>query len=181
MFEGIQNRQAKLNGFFNGGNIAGGTPSVQSSPEIGNILNSGGIGNHPSQNTYAEFNKALQQSPLDNKFMTAERLEAKGWQKSKMMDTNGGIYYKNPQTGESVRVQSHCVGGRDAGSSNLYENKNMADYVHYGKDGKPTNGVLQVKQPDGSIKVYEYEFDVDGNKFIKSVKTSQYDYFAAYE
>ena len=47
--------------------------------------------------------------------------------------------------------------------------------------GKETGGIVQVKQQNGSIKVYEYDVDIEGNKFIKSVTTSELDYFADYE
>ena len=52
----------------------------------------------------------------------------------------------------------------------------MANLLHI-----QTGGVVQVKQQDGSIKVYNYDVDIEGNKFIKSVNISQDDYFADYE
>ena len=67
------------------------------------------------------------------------------------------------------------------GKSLTYENKNMSHFVTYDDSGKETGGIVQIKQPDGTIKVYKYDVDIEGNKFIKSVKTSEYDYFAEYE
>ena len=57
----------------------------------------------------------------------------------------------------------------------------MSHFVTYDDNGKETGGVVQVKQQDGSIKVYNYDVDIEGNKFIKSVNISQDDYFADYE
>lgn len=128
---------------------------------------------------YKAFNDALKESVLGNEYMDEKTLEAKGWKtRSVNMDMNGGRYYTDPKTGASIRVQT------DHGpfsKSNTYRTDNMSHHEYYDKDGKPTNGIVQIKQADGTIKVYEYEYDVDGNKFIKSVSLSEFDYFMAYD
>lgn len=132
---------------------------------------------HGKNSNYKAFNDAIKESCLGNQFMDAKSLEAKGWKKSSIMDMNGGVYYTDPNTGASVRVQEDKAFQK----SNTYRTENMSHHEYYDDKGKPTNGIVQVRQADGSIKVYEYEYDVDGNKFIKSVKTSEFDYFANYD
>ena len=157
---------------------AGGTVDITRTAKQEN-LNSvfDGRQSNVKQDPYKDFNNALKDSPVGNKFLDAKTLETQGWVKEPIMDMNGGIYYKNPETGAKVRVQedSHFR------KSNTYQTKEMNHFVRYNDDGKPAGGVVQIKQSDGSIKVYEYETDVSGNKFIKSVKTSEFDYFADYD
>ena len=150
---------------------------VKKTGETGKTSETGLLLEKGKSSNYKEMNAALKESILDSNFIDAKTLEAKGWKRSTIMDMNGGIYYTDPETGASVRVQadSHFR------NSNTFRTKDMSHHAYYDENGKATNGIVQVRQPDGSIKVYEYEYDVDGNKFIKSVKTSEFDYFASYD
>lgn len=126
---------------------------------------------------YKEFDNSVNNSVLGGKFLSEKDLFKQGFTKSKFMDMNGGVYYE--KNGESIRVMNPRLFGE--GKSLTYKNKNMSHFVTYDDRGKETGGIVQIKQPDGTIKVYKYDVDIEGNKFIKSVKTSEYDYFAEYE
>lgn len=126
---------------------------------------------------YKEFDNAVNNSALTGKFLSENDLLKQGYKKSAMMDMNGGIYYE--KDGESIRVMNSRILGN--GKSLSFRNKNMAHFATYDDKGKETGGIVQVKQQNGSIKVYEYDVDIEGNKFIKSVTTSELDYFADYE
>lgn len=126
-----------------------------------------------------DFDSALKVSTLGAKFQTPEDLEAQGWVKEPIMDKNGGIYYKNPETGATIRVMESRIFGE--GKTLTLNTDNMSHFVEYDDNGKETGGIVQVKQDDGSIKVYEYAVDINGNKFIKSEEISHQDYFSAYE
>ena len=151
------------------------------------------------QDPYKEFNDNANASVLGNKFMDEKELLKHGIKPqpgiklvkdengklqavpdpdSQSMDMNGGLYYTDKKGG-TIRVQNHRIFGE--GKSMSYKNENMAHFVTYDDNGKATGGIVQVKQSDGSIKVYDYDVDINGNKFIKSVKTSDLDYFADYE
>jgi len=125
------------------------------------------------------FQDAFKESVLTNKFLSPQDLEAKGWKKESYMDMNGGQYYTDPATGATVRVMPSRIFGE--GKTMSVKTENMAHFAEYDNNGKETGGIVQIRQGDGSIKVYDYSIDVDGNKFIKSVKTSDLDYFADYE
>lgn len=126
---------------------------------------------------YKKFDNAVNNSPLRGKFLSEDDLLKQGYKKSDMLDMNGGIYYE--KDGESIRVMNTRLLGN--GKSLSFRNKNMAHFVTYDDKGKETGGIVQVKQQDGSIKVYEYDVDIEGNKFIKSAKISELDYFSEYE
>ena len=136
-----------------------------------------GANNQTINDKYKEFDNAVNNSFLGTKFLAENDLLKQGYKKSAMMDMNGGIY--NEKNGERVRVVNNRLFGN--GKSLTYTNKNMSHFVTYDDNGKETGGVVQVKQQDGSIKVYNYDVDIEGNKFIKSVNISQDDYFADYE
>lgn len=123
--------------------------------------------------------EAFKETVLTDKFLSPKALEAKGWKKESYMDMNGGQYYTDPKTGATVRVMPSRLLGE--GKSMSVRTENMAHFAKYDDNGQETGGVVQIKQDDGTIKVYDYGVDVDGNKFIKSVKTSEHDYFAEYE
>ena len=120
-----------------------------------------GANNQTINDKYKEFDNAVNNSFLGTKFLAENDLLKQGYKKSAMMDMNGGIYYE--KNGERVRVVNN----------RLFGNGKSLTYT--------TGGVVQVKQQDGSIKVYNYDVDIEGNKFIKSVNISQDDYFADYE
>ncbi len=95
------------------------------------------------------------------------------------MDMNGGVYYINKKTGEGFRMQEHRIFGD--GKSITFTNNNMSHFATYDKNGKETGGVLQIRQQNGGIKVYNYDVDIDGNRFIKSVEINNDENFAQYE
>lgn len=125
------------------------------------------------------FNDALNVSTLGDKFQTPEDLEAQGWVKEPYMDKNGGVYYKNPETGASIRVMESRLFGE--GKTLTLNTENMSHFVKYDDNGNETGGIVQIKQDDGSIKVYNYSVDINGNRFVKSEESSNQDYFSAYE
>ncbi len=130
---------------------------------------------------YRDFNNALKETALTDKFIDADTLEAQGWKKEPMMDMNGGKYYTNPKTGVTVRVKDRRLASFNNEKSMSVKTENMAHFAIYDKNGKETGGVIQTRQPDGSIKVYHYDVDISGNRFIKSEEISDLDYFADYE
>lgn len=125
------------------------------------------------------FNDALKETVLSDKFSNPRELLAKGWEKSMYMDMNGGEYYTDPKTGTTVRVVTSRILGD--GKAMSVKTENMAHFAKYDDNGKETGGVIQIRQDDGTIKVYDYEVDIDGNRFITSVEVSDLDYFADYE
>lgn len=134
---------------------------------------------HQKPDKYADFNNAFKETALTDKFTDGKELEAKGWKKEMYMDQNGGQYYNDPKTGTTVRVMPQRLFGD--GSCMSVRTDNMAHFAAYDNNGKETGGVIQIRQPDGSIKIYDYSVDVDGNRFIKSEEISDLDYFAEYE
>ncbi len=133
--------------------------------------------NDELNNKYEKFDKAIENSVLENKFLSEKDLLKKGFIKSEVIDKNGGTYYKKDD--EIVRIMDQRLLGD--GKSVTYKNNDMTHFVTYDTKGKETGGIVQLKQPDGSIKIYEYDVDIEGNKFIKSIKTSEFDYFGDYE
>ena len=126
---------------------------------------------------YNEFDKTVNKSALGSKFLSENDLLKQGYTKASYMDMNGGVYYE--KDGVSIRGMNKRIIGD--GKSLSFRNNNMAHFATYDDRGKETGGIVQVKQQDGSIKVYEYDVDIEGNRFIKSVTTSELDYFAEYE
>lgn len=126
-----------------------------------------------------DFNGALEQSTLGAKFQTPEDLEAQGWVKEPYMDKNGGIYYKNPETGATIRVMEARLFGE--GKTLTFKTDNMSHFVEYDDNGNETGGTVQVKLDDNTIKVYDYSVDMNGNKFIKSEEIVHQDYLSDYE
>lgn len=132
------------------------------------------------ENRYpADFSTALKESSLGDKFQSPKDLEAQGWVKESYMDMNGGVYYRNPKTGDTVRVMEKRLFGE--GKTLSVKTDKMAHFAKYDDDGNETGGIVQVKQDDGSIKIYKYTVDQDGVKSITSEEMSDLDYFAAYE
>ena len=126
-----------------------------------------------------DFNGALEQSTLGAKFQTPEDLEAQGWVKEPYMDKNGGIYYKNPETGATIRVMESRLFGE--GKTLTLKTGNMSHFVEYDNNGNETGGTVQVKLDDNTIKVYDYSVDINGNKFIRSEEIVHQDYLSDYE
>lgn len=139
-----------------------------------------GIKKQEAENKYpADFNNALQETTLGSKFQTQSDFETQGWEKLPHLDMNGGIYYKNPQTGEKVRIMDQRLFGE--GKTLTMTTDTMSHFAMYDNDGKETGGTIQVKQDDGKIKAYHYSVDIDGNKFIQSEEILNEDYFVDYE
>lgn len=115
-------------------------------------------------NNYKEFNSLMSKSKLANSFLKESYWLAKGFEKSDIMDMNGGVYYSNPKTGENVRL---CV----FENSNTYTAKDGTEYTQYfDKEGKPSSGRVTAKNKYGGSVAYTYENDMYGNKFITNVE-----------
>lgn len=145
------------------------------------LLNSRTNHTGKKNNPYREFNKALEDTSLGDKFLSGDKLEAKGYKKEEYFDKNGGYYYTNTKTGETIRVMSRRLFSPDIQSTMQSETDKMSHFVIYDSNGNATGGKLQVKQPDGSIKVYDYGVDINGNKFIKSIEVHNDGRFSCYE
>lgn len=181
------------------GPIDGNNPNIGKTGEVKQeTLNSVFGAGTPSNNQigakkdpYEDFNNFMNDTKLGNKFLNEADLLKKGFKPepgirmvrgedgelkgapdpdSQLMDMNGGKYYYNEKTGEKVRI---C----DFERSNQYTKGRTKHTQWFGEDGKPAGGYLEITQIDGSIKIYDYDLDVNGNKFIKSVKVQQPEYF----
>lgn len=147
----------------------------------------------PSDNSnadkYSDFNSAVKHSPIKNKFMSEADLKKLGYTPTpgtmliedengklktvpdpdnQLMDMNGGLYYENKKTGESIRVCEfeHAV---------EYRKDGMKHTQWFDDNGNPKGGMVVVENDDGSSIEYHYENDINGNRFITSVKTIQDD------
>ena len=98
---------------------------------------------------------------------TPQSLEAKGFEKSKG-PLDGAEYYKNPNTGEKIRIKTNKQNGNKCYE---YQNGNMQHSVIYDKNGKATGGNVQIKEQDGTLTIIKYSFDEKGNKIITDVES----------
>jgi len=129
------------------------------------------IGGSQSNITSGSFKEDIKSAPIIDYFKTPAQLESEGYEKSDIMDMNGGQYYYNPKTKVSFRIGGLMEGSNGIEHAVSWKNgKDMAQNAYYDKDGKLIYGLLHVRQADGRIKVYRYELDAEGNKFVKSVE-----------
>lgn len=110
-------------------------------------------------------------SILGNTKLTQSTLKAKGFEKSPIMDMNGGEYYNNPITGEQVRVSGSW--NNSGKTCYEYQKGNMQHSVVYDKNGKALSGDVQIRQKDGTLQIIKYDIDTNGNKIITSVETKK--------
>lgn len=115
------------------------------------------------------FEKALEQSKLDDRIPNRASLAKQGFEKESIIDMNGGNYYKN-SNGDTIRVSKDGVlAGKRAP---LVEYKSADGRINhsivYDQDGNPFSGEMKVKQNDGSVVTYNYEYDIEGNKKLLS-------------
>ncbi len=80
------------------------------------------------------------------------------------MDMNGGIHYSN-ERGDTVRISHDAFVNGYAAPQAEYKSHDgkISQTIVYNQDGNPFKGYMDVKQDDGSIVKYRYEYDVDGN------------------
>jgi len=102
---------------------------------------------------------------------TPQSLEAKGFAKGKG-PLDGAKYYRNPNTGEKIRIQTNRQNGNKCYE---YQNGNMQHSVIYDKNGKAIAADVQIKEKDGTLTIIRYSFDEKGNKIITDVETKTCD------
>lgn len=97
---------------------------------------------------------------------TEKSLIGKGFEKNESyVDTNGGTYYYNKSTDESVRVNTSWKGN----GNTCFEHKkgNTQTSFIYDKDGRPLEGDIQIKQKDGTIQIVKFTVDANGQKVMQ--------------
>ena len=123
----------------------------------------------PCDSKYKRFFDALASSRLKNGKLLGERdMLINGFKKSPIMDMNGGTYYKKGE--ETFRLGPDIT--HDGWETVTYSNNNLSHQAVYDAKGKEVSGVIKIHQSDGTTKVYNYEVDVEGNRYIKSISSS---------
>ena len=114
----------------------------------------------PTRQDVAKFNQYLKQPGISDAPKSVKELTANGFVKGDLMDMNGGVYYFNEITGDSVRI---C----DFEKSYTYTHGRIS-HEQYDKkvyDG----GMIKIKELDGSTTIYSYKNDSNGEKYLTSV------------
>ncbi|MBR1424558.1 hypothetical protein IJ579_03235 [bacterium] len=97
---------------------------------------------------------------INGHFPTEKELTAAGYQKNdSMMTTNGGVFYENPQTGESIMVE-------EFGRSIEYRNGNITQRQYYDLDGNVAGGEVSVKGKNGAFEIIKYHTDEETKELI---------------
>ncbi len=121
-----------------------------------------------------DLEKKLAKSPLDERIPNKATLKKMGFQSenSDIIDMNGGTYYGNGK-GATIRIagwHGQKISGPENSTCVYYKSEdNKTEHeVVYDPEGNPMKGILTVKNEDGSIETFEFEYDLDGNKKITS-------------
>ena len=117
-----------------------------------------------------DLEQAMQKSPLDSRMPNRASLKKAGFSGGDKltMDTNGGFLYSN-ERGDTVRISHDAFVNGKAAPQAEYKSHDgkISQTIVYDQDGNPFKGYMDVKQDDGSIVKYQYEYDIDGNTIIK--------------
>ena len=89
-----------------------------------------------------------------------------------LQDMNGGRTYQN-KNGDTIRIsefEAELATGLKGSKQVEYKTNDgkTSDTVIFDPDGNPLKGYLTVKNDDGTIVKYQYEYDENGNKTVKS-------------
>ena len=122
-----------------------------------------------------EFYNALENSPVKGKMLHGNDLKLRGFKEAEIFGKNGDHYYSKGDEGYVINEDRFRVEGNPEAKSVEYKNPNMSHYSTFDEKGNELGGVIKLRQVDGSIRVYNYEVDVDGNRFIKSITTTKED------
>lgn len=121
-----------------------------------------------------DLEKNLANSPLDDRIPNKATLKKMGFESdnSGVIDMNGGKYYGNGK-GATIRIagfHGQKIMGPQGSTCVYYKSEdNKTEHeVVYDPEGNPMKGVLTVKNEDGSIETFEFEYDLDGNKKVTS-------------
>lgn len=142
----------------------------------------------PTEEQKAAFNALVESGVLTEVPKAAAQLKDAGYgvKKSEVMtedengmfylqDMNGGRTYFN-EAGESVRVsefEGQLVPGGKLEVTHTSADGKTSNHIIYGEDDKPISGFVTVKDADGNVTAtYNYEFDADGNRILKSCTTN---------
>ncbi len=116
-----------------------------------------------------DLEQAMQQSPLDARMPNRASLKKAGFSGGDKlaMDMNGGFHYSN-ERGDTVRISHDAFVNGYAAPQAEYKSHDgkISQTIVYDQDGNPFKGYMDVKQDDGSIVKYQYEYDIDGNTKI---------------
>ncbi|MBP3821543.1 hypothetical protein J6G99_07870 [bacterium] len=128
----------------------------------------------PKTSSQKTFEQDIQNAKLDDRIPNKVVLNKMGYKQS-YYDKNGGVTYQNNE-GETIRIcgfEGAFATGLEGSTSVQYSSKDgkTKQTVIYDPAGNPLKGYLSVKHDDGSIVKYQYEYDMDGNKQVKSVTT----------
>ena len=141
-------------------------------------------------NGKAGFKHDIQQSKLDDRLPNQAWLNKNGFNvpfksggfgglkigdQPYLQDMNGGRTYQNDK-GDTIRIsnfEAEIATGMNGSTQVEYNSHDgkISDTVLYDPDGNPLKGYLTVKNDDGSIVKYEYEYDINGNKQVKRLST----------
>lgn len=119
-----------------------------------------------------DLEKKLANSPLDDRVPNKATLKKMGFTAGGAMDMNGGKYYGNGK-GATIRIAGwhgqKLMGPSDSTAVYYRSEDNKTEHeVIYDPEGNPMKGVLTVRNDDGSIETFEFEYDLDGNKKVTS-------------
>lgn len=110
----------------------------------------------------------LKDSKLDERMPNKASLAKNGFKASDLIDMNGGQWFKNDK-GESVRIcefDGKAVAGAKAMVEYNSKDGLLKHQIYYDSDGNPMKGSAYVKNDDGTTTVYNFEYDLDGNRVV---------------
>ncbi|MCI1273121.1 MAG: hypothetical protein LKG27_01660 [Clostridiaceae bacterium] len=171
----------------NGPNNANGDFKLNESKYIKETPNSILSGKFQSQqNDFAAFDKDISQSKLDDRIPNKSSLAKMGFGftprtvtlpggrtiTTSNLDMNGGLSYFNDK-GDSIRISNDTLEGGTGATQVDYttKDKSIEHSIVYDKGGNPLKGYLNVRQPNGTVVKYKYEYDMNGNKNLVSCTT----------
>lgn len=124
---------------------------------------------------YEDFYNAIEASPLKGKMTHGYILKYLGFKEEDFYSKNGEHYYSKGNEKYEINENKFHLEGDPVAKTVKYINPNMSHYSTFDKNGKELGGVIKLREIDGSIKVYNYDVDVDRNRFIKSITTTKED------
>lgn len=126
-----------------------------------------------------DFEKLLEQSPLDDRIPTAKSLAKKGYH-----EVTGQIYglgrWFTDSNGNMINIVNFKnENGQEYASVNFTAKDGSYHGITYDPDGNPIEGTITKtpQNPGDPTERFEYEYDIEGNPFIKK-HDLQYPYYS---
>lgn len=124
---------------------------------------------------HEDFYNAIETSPLKGKMTHGYTLKIHGFKEEDFYSKNGEHYYSKGNEKYEINENRFHLEDDPVAKTVKYINPNMSHYSTFDKNGKELGGVIKQKGKDGSITVYNYDVDTNGNRHIKSVTVVETD------